>query len=342
MSHVQIIWFVFIIKFLRVFIDSKSDGDNFSEQIFSARFNVARCEMNIKVSGWMLSMLLCWRLSSNKFRCWRKRFVSIWESSLFFKFNNLRFVNVTNDSLLMFRNRLFDKSKWVKFTAYLKSSDEKLTSLLSSKWRIFNARKLIIACGWNIKILFLLKSNSSKLDWWRNIRWQMIPMLLFWSESVFICLQGRNVSQWIFSIWLFWRWSAWRFPGPTNASLSISVNLLSLKSILCKSNDLRNNLAGNEVSSFLLKLAYFSLGKYAKVSDVTSFNPALSKSSVMRFWNLWMISTGMVFTLNSMSPSRSCFTCRYRIFSSLIPFVLIMTISLPMESLHESPCFGEL
>lgn len=338
LTHVHKTWLtsllVFIIRFFKREFNLKIVGGNFSEHRFSERFKVARCVTKVKQSGWTTSMLLCCRFSSSKLICrWK---ISAWSSlsSLFFKFKILRFVKDLKESLSMFRNRFLDKSKFVSFVRFSNSSCGKFVSWLFSNWRIRRHFKFFIACGWITKILLLLKFNSSKLDWCWNIFWHMIRILFSWSERNFSCFKGRNVSQCKSFTWFFCRLSFSRFPGPMNASLSIFVSgLLSI--VTCfKINDLRKSLGGSSVNRLLLKFTYCSWGKSESVSDESSVNPALSKFTTVKFWNLRITSLGMV--LNKWS----CLMCKYLMFSSLMFFVLIITTSVPMEILHASLNFA--
>ena len=327
---------VFIIRFFNRPIDLKIVGGNFSEQIFSEMFNVAKCGTHIKVSGWTTSILLCCKFSSSRLFCrWK---ISAWSShsSLFFKLKTLRLVKDLNESLFIFLNRFSDKSKFVSFVMLSNSSCGKLTSWLFSNWRIRRHLKLFMACGWITNILLLLKFNSSKLDWCWNIFWQMILMLFWCSEIYFSCFRGRKVSQWTSFNWLFWRLNFSRFPGPMKASLSILASgLLSI--VTCfRINDLRNSFGGSSVSWLLLKFTYCSWGKSESTSDESSVKPDFSKFMTDKFWNLRITSHGMVLNWCSW------LMCKYFIFCSLMFFVLIITTSVPREILHESLNFAWL
>ena len=323
---------MFIIKFFSLVIDLKMFGGRVVEQIFSDKLSVAIFLANVNVSGWMAAIELCCRFSSSKFICFWN--ISAWSSlnSLCLRLSTLRFAKALNESSSIFRRRLADKSKFVNFERFWKSSGEKFVSLLSSNWRIRSDFKFIIACGWITKMWLLLRFNSSKQDWCWNIFWHTMPRWFSLSDKVFKYFKGRKVSQWRFLIWFFCKLNFSRFPGPTKASLSISVNKLFSIDTSSNMNDLRKSFGGNAVNWLLFKLTNCNCGKSVNVSDESSFNPASSKLTTVKFWNLWITSCGMV--LNS-----SCLMWRYLMLSSRIFFVLMMTFSVPMEILQESRYF---
>lgn len=306
-------------------------GFKLAVRSFSARFSVAIVRQWRNVSGCKTIKLLCCRLSSRSWVCfWKVSYCSS-DNSLFFKFKTLRFVRVLNDSLSMLRRRLHDMSKWVNLIWFWSSSGEKFVSLLSSSWSIRRHLKFFIACGWITKILFLLKSNSSKLDWCWSIRWQMMPMWLSCSETRISFFKGRSVSQWKSLIWLWLKFKLSRLPGPIKASLSTAVSWLFSNLMSLRIRLFRKSFGGSAVSSLLLKFTYCRLQKLERTSDESSFKPAPSKLIMDKFWNRWIISHGMV--LNGWS----CLMCKYLMFSSRMCLVLMMTFSRPMEILHASP-----
>lgn len=304
-----------------------------SEQIFSDKFKVATFFAKMKVLGWIAAIELCCKLRSSKFICcWNKSACSSL-NSLFLKFRTFKSASFLNEFSSIFRNRFPDKSKFVNFDVLPKSSGEKFVSLLSSIWRIRRHFKFIIACGWITKILLPLRFNSSKLDWCWNIRTQTMPILFSFTERNFRHLRGLKVSQCRSLIWLWARLSFSKFPGPMKVSLSTCSSRLFSIITSFNTRDFRNSLAGRAVSWLLLKLAYLSTGKFDKTSDESCLNPAFSKLTIVKHWNLWIISLGMVLNL-------SCLVCKYLMFSSRMFFVLTTTLSVPSDILHESPYFA--
>lgn len=326
-------WLVFIIRFFSLLIDAKMFGFRFAVSSFSARFKVAIVRQWRNISGCRTFKLLCWRLSSVSWVCFWKISASNCDNSLFFKLRTFKFISDLNDSLLMLRKRLHDKSRLVSFVWFWNNSGEKFVSLLSSKCKIRSNLRFDIACGWITKMLFLLKFNSSRLDWCWNIRWQTMPIWFSCSKRVFNFFSGRNVSQCKFLIWFLLKFNFSRFPGPINASLSISVSwLLSIVTSL-RIKDFLNSFGGSVVNRLFDRLTYCKLGKSDNTSEDSSVNPAFSKLQIAKFWNRWMISLGMVLNWSGLM-------CKYLMFSSLMFFVFMITTSdAAIEILHESPNF---